>query len=86
MYVTDWITARGYHDPVTCPACGASEYEDCHMNLHLHRELVREADGLVQEGRTHDAVELLSALYARHIASFVRPRWHCLACGVRFDG
>jgi len=85
MYVTDWSTVREHHDLVICPACGASHYEDCHLDLHLHRELVREADGLVQEGRTNEAIDLLSALYARHIAAFVRPRWGCLSCGVKFD-
>ena len=85
MYVTDWSAMREQYHPVICPACGTSDYEDCHINLHLHRELVREADGMVHEGRTDEAVDLLSALYARHIANFVRPRWRCLGCGVKFD-
>lgn len=86
MYVTNWIDARGYRDPVICPACGASDYQECGLDVHLHRELEREADGLVQEGRTQEAVEILSALYARHIANRVRPGFQCLACGVKFDG
>ncbi|MES1985891.1 MAG: hypothetical protein V4461_13150 [Pseudomonadota bacterium] len=83
MYLTDWMTRYGHHDLVICPACGESDYEDCHPDPHLHHELVREADGLVQEGRTDKAVEILTALYARHIAAFVRPRWRC-RCGVKF--
>ena len=84
MYLTDRNPARAHRDPVICPACGASDFRDCHIDLSLHRELVREADGLVQEGRTDQAVDLLSALYARHIANFVRPRWQC-RCGAKFD-
>jgi hypothetical protein len=86
MYATDWKLARGHHDLVICPACGASDYNDCHLDLHLHRELEREADGLVHEGRIEEAVDLLSELYARYIANFVSPHWRCLSCGVKFDG
>ena len=87
MYLTDRIPARAYRDPVICPACGASNFRDCHIDFALHRELVHEADALVQDGRKTEAVDLLSELYARHISNFVQPRWRCLqsGCGVKFD-
>lgn len=85
MYMTDCYPTRVQRAPVICPACGASDYNDDHIALPAHRAVFREADGLVQEGRTGEAIDLLSALYARHIANFVRPRWRC-RCGVKFSG
>ena len=72
--------------PIICPACHTSDYADTHLDADMHRCVVHEAGYLVHDGRRDEAIELLIALYARHIANFVQPRWHCLACGVRFDG
>lgn len=70
----------------TCPNCGGADYEDNRIDDRLYAEAAKEAPRLRFEGNTTDAVEVLTALYAIHIANFVRPEWRCLSCGVTFDG
>lgn len=68
-----------------CPHCGASEYEDNRVSERLYAEAAKEAPRLRHEGRSEEAIEVLTALYALRIANFIRHEWLCLACGVTFD-
>lgn len=69
----------------TCPHCGGEDYEDNRVDEALYREAAREAPRLRFEGKTDDALEVLTALYAIRIANFLAPQFCCRACGVSFD-
>lgn len=76
----------GQDENIVCPGCGSCDgHEDDRISERLYIEAAREAPRLRYEGRTEEAIEVLSALYAIRIANFIRPHWLC-GCGVRFDG
>lgn len=69
----------------TCPHCGASDYDANRLDEALYREAAKEAPRLRFEGKTDDAIEVLTAFYAIRIVNFVRAEFRCLCCGVTFD-
>ena len=71
-------------DATLCPGCGGTDIEDNRIDIRLYVEAAREALHLRHLGKVADVIEVLSALYARHIINFLRPRWRCV-CGVTFD-
>lgn len=86
MLTTDFHTDHDHQPVAVCPNCGSLECEDNRIDDRLYIEAAREAPRLRFEGNTADAIEVLSALYAINIVNFLRLRWCCLDCGVRFDG
>jgi|GEM_PF-2580648 len=86
MLMLEFMEARLSHACTTCPGCGGTEFEDNRLDERLLIEAAREAELMRFEGRIDDAAEVLTALYARRIVNFLRPRWRCTACGVTFDG
>lgn len=86
MLTTDFHIDHGHQPVAICPNCGSLEYEDNRINDRLYIEAAREAEQFRYDGKIDDAVEVLSALYAINIVNFLRLRWHCLDCGVTFDG
>lgn len=86
MLTTNFHTDVECEPIAPCPNCGSLECEDNRIDDRLYVEAAREAEQLRFEGNTQDAIEVLSALYAIYIVNFLRLRWHCLDCGVTFDG
>ncbi len=83
---TDDLSIPDGGDAITfCPHCGGTDYEDNRIDDAPYREAAKEAPRLRHEGRTGEAIEVLTELYAIRIANFLRPRWRCI-CGVSFDG
>lgn len=78
------ITEMG-EEATFCPSCGGSDYDDNCLSERLYAEAAEEAPLLRFAGRTDEAIEVLTALYAIRIVNFVLPKWRCNACGVTFD-
>jgi hypothetical protein len=75
------------HDANTfCPHCGGENYETNRADERLLIAAAQQAPRLRFEGKTDDAIEVLTALYALRIANFIKPEWRCLSCGVCYDG
>lgn len=85
MYMEDFQRTEQASTLILCPHCGASEYEDNRIDEQIYVEAAHDAHCLRHEGRIAEAIDVLSALYAIRISNFVKPRWLCLVCGVRFD-
>ena len=68
-----------------CPGCGASDYEDNHIDDRIYVEAARDAYHLRHEGRDKEGIDLLSARFGILIVNFFRRHWLCLSCGVQFD-
>lgn len=80
------FTTKGQNEASTfCPCCGGSDYEDNRVSERLYAEAAKEAPRLRFEGRSDEAIELLTALHAIRIANFIRHQWLCLDCGSSFD-
>lgn len=86
MLSTDFSTAMpAPNHIIACPNCGGEDYEDNRVDEALYREAAREAPRLRFEGKTDDALEVLTALYAIRIANFLAPQFCCCACAATFD-
>jgi ribosomal protein S27AE len=86
MYLTYILSAHSREDLTTCPECGSCSYDDNRLDERLYAEAVRtEAPLLRFEGRSDEAIGLLTALYAIRITNFIRHQWLCNDCGVTFD-
>lgn len=68
-----------------CPCCGGSDYDDNRISERLYIEAAQDAPRLRFEGRSEEAVDVLTALWSIRIANFVRHEWRCNDCGVTFD-
>jgi rubrerythrin len=86
MHTHDFTGVEREPGPVTCPHCGASDYEDNRIDERIYVAAAQEAHSLRHEGRLNEVVDILSALYTVRIVNFIRHPWRCLACGVHFDG
>lgn len=86
MFTGNLTTDARSEDITLCPCCGGSDYDDNQISERLYAEAAKEAPLLRFEGRTAEAIEVLTALWAIRIANFVRHQWRCNACGVTFDG
>lgn len=85
MLTTDFHTDHDHSPVAICPNCGSLECEDNRIDDRLYIEAAREAEQLRYDGKTDEAIEVLSALYAINIVNFLRLRWCCLDCGSSFD-
>lgn len=80
------FTEHGLNESIPiCPCCGGSDYDDNRISERLYIEAAQEAPRLRFEGRSEEAVDVLTALWSIRIANFVRHEWRCNDCGVTFD-
>lgn len=86
MEMLKMMAARQPDEFMTCPNCGGCDYEDNSLSEGLYVEAAKEAPRLRHEGRTDEAIDVLSALCTIRIVNFLRPQFLCLSCGVAFDG
>lgn len=86
MRISEILATTTHDENTVCPNCGGTEYESNHIDISLYTEAAKEAPRLRQEGRIRDVIAVLSAYFSRLIINFIRLRWRCLHCGVRFDG
>jgi hypothetical protein len=86
MEMQKFTETRPHEAAIFCPNCSGENYKTNRADERLLIAAAQEAPRLRFEGKTDDAIEVLTALYALRIANFIKPQWLCLSCGVTFDG
>ena len=68
-----------------CPECGGCRYESNLIDEAPFVAAARDAAQLRYFGKYDAAAHVLNVLSCVRIENYLRPRWHCLDCGSRFD-